>query len=239
MEFDPRRVERGLVMSVATEAAAEIDNVALRAELARQLAAVTESRARLATAHQDERRRLERDLHDGAQQRLLAIALQLQSARLNGATDVLRTEVDRAVVELGRTVQELRDLASGMQPAALASGGLLAAVADLAERIPVPITYEVPDRRFGPAAEGTAWFVVAEAVANAVKHAFAKSIHIDVDHAADGMTVTVSDTGIGGANPDGDGLRGLHDRVAAVGGTLTVQSLPPSGTVVKAVLPCE
>jgi signal transduction histidine kinase len=239
VEFDPRRVDRDVVLSVAVEAAAEIDNVALRAELARQLAMVTESRARLATAHQDERRRLERDLHDGAQQRILAIALQLQSARLNGAADVLRAEVDRAVVDLGRTLHELRDLASGMQPAALASGGLLAAVADVAERIPVPVTYEVPDRRFGAAAEGTAWFVVAEAVANAVKHAAAEGIRIEVEHGAGGLTVTVSDTGAGGADPDGHGLRGLHDRVAAAGGSLTVVDLEPSGTAVRAVLPCE
>jgi signal transduction histidine kinase len=239
VEFDPRRVDRDVAVAVAVEAAAEIDNVGLRAELARQLAVVTESRARLATAHQDERRRLERDLHDGAQQRILAIALQLQSARLNGAVDMLRAEVDRAVVDLGRTVQELRELASGMQPAALASGGLLAAVADLAERIPVPVTYEVPDRRFDAAAEGAAWFVVAEAVANAVKHASAGSIRIEVDHGAGGLTVAVSDTGVGGADPDGHGLRGLHDRVAAAGGSLTVVDLEPSGTAVKAVLPCE
>ena len=239
VEFDPRRVDREVAVSVATEAATEIDNVALRAELARQLAVVTESRARLASAHQDERRRLERDLHDGAQQRILAIALQLQSARLNGAVDILRAEVDRAVVDLGRTVQELRELASGMRPAALASGGLLAAVADVAERLPVPITYEVPDRRFDSGAEGTAWFVVAEAVANAVKHASAGSIRIDVDGGAGALTVTVSDDGVGGADPDGQGLRGLHDRVAAAGGSLTVSDLEPSGTAVKAVLPCE
>jgi signal transduction histidine kinase len=126
-----------------------------------------------------------------------------------------------------------------MQPAALASGGLLAAVADMAERIPVPITYEVPDRRFDSTVEGTAWFVVAEAVANAVKHASADRIRIDAYHGAGGLAVTVSDTGVGGADPEGHGLRGLHDRVAAAGGSLTVTDLRPSGTAVKAVLPCE
>jgi signal transduction histidine kinase len=238
LEFDPRRVDRDIVVAVAAEAAAEIDNVALRAELARQLAVVTRSRARLATAHQDERRRLERDLHDGAQQRILAIALQLQSARLNGADEMLRAEVDRAVVALGGTVQELRDLAAGMMPAALASGGLLAAVADMAERHPVPIGYDVKDRRFDPTVEGTAWFVIAEAVANAVKHADATSIRIEVGHDAKGLTVTVSDDGTGGADPDGRGLRGLHDRVEAAGGVLTVTDRAPSGTAVRAVLPC-
>lgn len=238
VEFDPDRVDRDVATVVAKEAAAEIDNVALRAELARQVEVVTESRARLATAHLDERRRLERDLHDGAQQRILAIALQLQSARLNGADHVLRDEVDRAVAHLGLTVQELRDLASGLQPAALAGGGLLAAVADLADRIPVPIKYDVPDRRFDPAVEAAAWFVIAEAVANAVKHASADGVHIDVADGPPGLTVTVSDTGGGGADPHGHGLQGLSDRVAALGGSLTVLDRQPSGTTVRAVLPC-
>ncbi|ONI91010.1 hypothetical protein ALI144C_01970 [Actinosynnema sp. ALI-1.44] len=239
VEFDPLRVDRGVVLAVAASAAAEIDNVTLRAELARQVEEVTQSRARLATAHVDERRRIERDLHDGAQQSLLAIALLLRSARLSGGGEVLRDEVDRAITHLGRTVQELRDLAAGLQPAALAGGGLLAAVADLADRIPVPITYDVPDHRVDPAAEGAAWFVIAEAVANAVKHAAAGSIRIDVAHTAAQLTVTVSDTGPGGADPGGRGLQGLHDRVAALGGSLAVTNSEPSGTTVRAVLPCE
>ena len=238
VEFDARRVDRGVVLAVATHAAAEIDNVALRAELARQVEVVTQSRARLATAHLDERRRMERDLHDGAQQSLLAIALLLQSARLNGAEQVLRAEVDRAVGHLGRTVQELRDLASGLQPAALTGGGLLAAVADLADRLPVTITYDVLDGRVDPAAEGAAWFVIAEAVANAVKHAAAGDVRIEVTHAGAQLTVTVSDTGPGGADPRGRGLQGLHDRVAALGGSLAVTDGEPVGTIVRAVLPC-
>ena len=143
LEFDPRESGRDVVEAVACEAAAEMDNVALRAELARQVELIRESRARLSTAHLEERRRIERDLHDGAQQRLLAIALQLQSARLNGDGDVLVAETDRAIAELQATVQELRTLAAGLQPAALAGGGLLAAVADLAARAPlaVPTTW--------------------------------------------------------------------------------------------------
>ena len=136
-----------MVEAVASEAAAEIDNVALRAELARQVELISESRSRLATAHLEERRRIERDLHDGAQQRLLAIALQLQSAKVNGRRTVLRDEVDRAIAELGITVQELRDLAGGLQPAALAGGGLLAAVGGPGHSHPA----EHHVRRRGPA----------------------------------------------------------------------------------------
>ena len=110
LEFDPARTDRAVVEAVAEAAGPEIDNVALRAELARQLDQINQSRARLATAHLDERRRLERDLHDGAQQRLLAIALQLQSARVNGSQPALIDEVDRAIADLGHTVHDLRDL---------------------------------------------------------------------------------------------------------------------------------
>lgn len=116
VEFDPGHNDRNVIEAVVHEAAAEIDNVALRAELARQVELISGSRSRLANAHLEERRRIERDLHDGAQQRLLAIALQLQSAKVNGRPNVLRDEVERAVAELGLTVQELRDLAGGLQP---------------------------------------------------------------------------------------------------------------------------
>ena len=160
-----------VVAAVADEAATEIDNLGLRAELARQVEQIRESRSRLASAHLEERRRMERDLHDGAQQRILAIALQLQSARVNGADMALREEVDRAIAHLGVTVRELRDLASGLQPAALAGGGLRAAVEDLSSRLPLRIRLDVVDQRFPPEIEGAAWFVIAEAVANAVKHA--------------------------------------------------------------------
>ena len=164
---------------------------------------ISESRSRLATAHLEERRRIERDLHDGAQQRLLAIALQLQSAKVNGQTNVLRDEVSRAVAELGITVQELRDLAGGLQPAALAGGGLLAAVVDLAIRIPLNITYDVVDQRFAPSIEGAAWFVIAEATTNAVKHASVDdvSITVKVEHAS--LRVVVADVGVGHAYPAG------------------------------------
>ncbi len=238
IEFDSIHNDRSVVESVAHEAAAEIHNVALRAELARQVELISESRSRLATAHLEERRRIERDLHDGAQQRLLGISLQLKSAQVNGQQDVLRDEVGRAVAEIGLTVRELRDLAGGLQPAALSGGGLLAAVVDLVSRIPLNIRYDVVDRRFPPGIEGAAWFVIAEAVANAVKHAAVDDVSITVQAERSAVLVSVADCGVGHADPQGQGLQGLADRVAALRGTLWVTENQPHGTIVKAALPC-
>jgi signal transduction histidine kinase len=238
LEFDPARVEREVVEAVAQAAGSEIDNVALRAELERQLELVRRSRARLSTAHLDERRRLERDLHDGAQQRLLALALQLQSARVNGGRQLLVDEVDRAIAELGRTVQDLRALAGGLQPAALAGGGLLGAVVDMVGRVPVLLRYDVVERRFSPEAESAAWFVISEAVTNVVKHAGCDEADVIVTADDGRVRVVVIDDGVGGADPAGHGVQGLADRLAALGGTLSVTERQPHGTRVEAVLPC-
>ena len=238
LEFDPRDSGRDVVEAVASEAAAEMDNVALRAELARQVELIRESRARLSTAHLEERRRIERDLHDGAQQRLLAIALQLRSARLNGDGEVLVAETDRAITELQATVQELRTLAAGLQPAALAGGGLLAAVADLAARAPLAVTYDVVDERFPSDLESAAWFVVAEAVTNAVKHSGSDQVTVRVRRTGETLCVEIQDEGVGAADASGSGLQGLADRVAAVGGSLRVTEVHPHGTDVEAVFPC-
>ena len=238
LEFDPHESGRDLVEAVASEAAAEMDNVALRAELARQVELIRESRARLSTAHLEERRRIERDLHDGAQQRLLAIALQLQSARINGDSAMLVAEADRAIAELQATVQELRTLATGLQPAALAGGGLLAAVADLAARVPLDFTYDVVDQRFPSDLESAAWFVVAEAVTNAVKHSGASQVAVQVRRTGETLCVEVRDEGVGAADATGSGLQGLADRVAAVGGSLRVSETNAHGTLVEAVFPC-
>ena len=238
LEFDPRESGREVVEAVAREAAAEMDNMALRAELARQVELIRESRARLSTAHLEERRRIERDLHDGAQQRLLAIALQLKSARLNGDGQVLDAEADRAITGLQATVQELRTLAAGLQPAALAGGGLLAAVADLAGRAPLAVSYDVVEERFPSDLESAAWFVVAEAVTNAVKHSGADQVLVQVHRTAESLSVVVRDEGIGAADASNSGLQGLGDRVAAVGGSLRVCEVDPHGTEVEAVFPC-
>jgi signal transduction histidine kinase len=238
LEYDEQSTEPEVARAVADAAAPEIDNVALRAELARQVEVVTESRARLATAHLEERRRIERDLHDGAQQRLLAMALQLQAARLNGEVPALTREVDRVVSGLAETVQELRDLAAGLQPAALAGGGVLAAVIDLAGRIPLRLELDVPDVRLPERIEAAAWFVIAEGVANVVKHAQAEGARITVRPEGAAVRVVVSDQGRGGADPRGRGLSGLADRVAALRGTLQVRPVEPHGTELEAVLPC-
>jgi signal transduction histidine kinase len=238
LEFDPSQTPRDLAEAVARETAAELDNVALRAELARQIELIRASRARLANAHEEERRRIERDLHDGAQQRLLAVALQLQSARLNGDAAVLAAEADRAIRDLQDTVQELRDLAAGLQPAALAGGGLVAAVADLAARAPVTVSYDVVDVRVAAEIESAAWFVIAEAVTNAVKHSGAGDVVVGVGRTALSLRVEVRDEGSGGADPSGRGLQGLADRVSAVGGSLRVRELTPHGTAVEAVFAC-
>jgi signal transduction histidine kinase len=238
LEFDPVETEREVVEAVAGEAAAEMDNVALRAELARQLELIRESRTRLATAHLEERRRIERDLHDGAQQRLLAIALRLQSARLRSDDALLVAESDRAIAEVQVTVQELRDLAAGLQPAALAGGGLVAAVADLADRVPLDIRYDVADERFPSALEGAAWFVIAEAVTNAAKHSGSPDVSVSVRRRGDRLHVAVEDHGIGGVEIGSGGLRGLADRVGAVNGVLRVREAEPHGTRVEAVFGC-
>lgn len=238
LEYDPRRTERNVAAAASREAAAEIDNLGLRAELARQVEQISESRARLAGAHLEERQRIERDLHDGAQQRILAIALQLRSALVNGADDVLRDEVDRAITHLGLTVQELRDLAGGLQPAALAGGGLRAAVEDLSSRTPVRLELAVVDARFPPAIESAAWFVIAEALSNVVKHARVDRAAVTITEEASRLVVAVTDAGVGGAQPHGHGLQGLADRVAALGGALTVHDQTPRGTRVEAWFPC-
>jgi signal transduction histidine kinase len=238
IEFDPYRTDRSVVEAVAHEGAAEIDNLGLLAELGRQLQEVNHSRSRLEDAHLEERRRMEHDLHDGAQQRLLAIALKIQSARVNGSDEMLRDEADRAVSELGVAVQELRDLAHGLQPASLACGGLSAAVDELADRIPHRVTADIVDKRFDPVIEGAAWFVIAEGVSNAVKHAGVDALHIIIKQKVGSIQVSVSDAGTGGADHKGRGLQGLSDRVVALGGTLAVRNLEPHGTQIEAELPC-
>ena len=216
-----------------------MDNVALRAELARQVELIRESRARLSTAHLEERRRIERDLHDGAQQRLLAIALQLRSARLNGDGEVLVAETDRAIAELQATVQELRTLAAGLQPAALAGGGLLAAVADLAARAPAgglvrrggrAVPVRPRERRLVRGRRGRD--ERREALRRRPGHR---------SGAPDGGRRSASRSGtraVGAADASGSGLQGLADRVAAVGGSLRVSEVDPHGTDVEAVFPC-
>ena len=176
--FDPARADRPLVEAVAAEAAAELENVGLRAAVALQLSEVRSSRARIVATQLAERHRIERNLHDGAQQRLLALAFQLRATQLRARAPELEADLESAIGELGKAVAELRALANGLHPAVLVDGGLSAALEDLAGRAPVPVRLDITAARFPAAIEATSWFVACEAVANAVKHAHARLIEI-------------------------------------------------------------
>jgi len=235
--FDPDRTDAGVVRQAAGLAAADLDNTRLRAELVRQVEEIAASRARLAGAQRRERRRIERDLHDGAQQSLLALAFELQTAQLNGDPEHMRQALADGADAAQAAVRGLRDLANGLHPAALADGGLAAALDDMARHSPVPMRVHVESGRLDPGTEFTAWSVIGEAVVNAQKHAAAHDIEIDVQRQNGDLRLRIRDDGSGGANPDGPGLRGLRDRVEAARGRLTVRS-GGSGTTVEAVLPC-
>jgi signal transduction histidine kinase len=229
-----------LVAIAAREALPELDNSRLRAAINLQLVEVQESRARISAAQLAERKRLERNLHDGAQQRLLAAALNLQAAKLNGEPESLRAAVTVGIDEIQVAVGELRTLAQGLLPAVLDEGGLIAALEDLVARAPDSVTLRAVEARYPTEVEVAAWYIACEAITNATKHARASSILVSVarDH-SDALVLDIEDDGIGGADPRGDGLRGIADRAEALGGTMTVEARPSGGTRVTARLPCE
>jgi signal transduction histidine kinase len=227
-----------VVEAVAAEALTELENARLRAAITLQLVEVRASRARIAAAQLAERRKIERNLHDGAQQRLLALALQLRAAEVNQNPERVRAALGGAVDGLQLAIQDLRDLANGLLPASLADGGLAAAFEDLVSRTPVPVKLRATERRYPVPIEETAWFITCEAVANAVKHAAPCSVEISVEQAGDRLRLVIEDDGLGGADPRGSGLRGIADRAEAVGGCLTVGELPGRGTIITAELPC-
>ena len=229
-----RELERLLVRSGLA-----IEIARLRVEVRRQLAEVEHSRARIVTAAMDERRRLERDLHDGAQQQLVAIGLDLRhlQAELDPGSPVER-QLDASVGRLGGAIRELRELAHGVRPASL-DAGLATALAELAGRAPVRTVLAVTQERFASEVETAAYFVVSEALANALKHATPALIEVLADRVDGRLVVVVSDDGSGGATAvPGSGLAGMSDRVEALGGTLTVDSPTAGGTRVRAELPC-
>ncbi|HEU5204930.1 MAG TPA: ATP-binding protein [Candidatus Limnocylindrales bacterium] len=228
----------GLVEAVSSAARLAIENEQLTAQVRAQLEEVRASRARIVDAADAERQRVERDLHDGAQQRLLALAVRLQVARdASGNAGAL---IDEATAELHAAIAEVRNLARGIHPPILAEAGLAAALETLAERSPIPVRLEATDARYRAAVEIAAFYVVAEALANAARHAGATEAAVSVSNDGQWLTVKVSDDGRGGADPSGgSGLRGLADRVAAVGGRLTVTSPPGEGTTVAAELPLQ
>jgi signal transduction histidine kinase len=234
--------EPELLDGVAAAAAISLENARLHAELRARLDELKGSRARIVAAGDSERRRLERNLHDGAQQRLVAVALQLQilKSRIRADPGLAEELATTATDELGESLQELRELARGLHPAVL-EHGLDAALHALAARAPVPTDVE-----YGAASQPpetialAAYFVASEALANVAKYAQASAVAVRVSEAGGTMTIEIADDGIGGADDAvGSGLRGLADRVEALDGTLRVVSPPGEGTVVTAELPCE
>jgi signal transduction histidine kinase len=235
------RGEPELVDAVAAAARLALDNQRLQTELRAQLQEVRASRARIVAAGDAERRRLERDLHDGAQQQLLTLGLALQLARAElghdtAQADELLAEAER---ELQEALLELRELARGIHPATLTDGGLASALHTLAARAPVPVSMFVDEHRLSTATETAAYFVVSEALANVAKHAHASRVFVGVEVRNGQAVVTVEDDGAGGVDFNkGSGLRGLCDRVEALGGSLEARSEDGKGTRIEAVLPC-
>jgi signal transduction histidine kinase len=199
------------------------------------------SRARVVDSAEAERRRIERDLHDGAQQRLVALAMDLGRARARFADDpeAARAIVDQAHAEAKEALVELRNLVRGVHPPVLTDRGLDAALSGLAALSPVPVSVRVDVApRPSASVEAIAYFVVAEALTNVAKHARATRAVVSVDRHGNTLSVVIRDDGIGGADPRGQGLSGLADRVAGVDGRLTVDSPAGAGTVIEVELPC-
>ncbi len=230
------RTEDRLLNDLAAQGGLVLSNVRLVEE-------VKASRKRIVSAQDEERRRLERDIHDGVQQRLLALSLALKmTANQVGhdSPEAMVDSLDDAAKEALETLAELRRLARGIHPAIVTEGGLVAALESLAERTPLPVDMRVPDtERFPAAVEVTVYYVVAEALTNAVKHAAASTLTVDLARSDGRILVTVIDDGSGGATPSpGSGLSGLEDRVAALGGLLQIDSPLGGGTRIKAEIPC-
>lgn len=211
------------------------------ADLEHRLEQVETSRTRVVDAAEAERRRIERDLHDGAQQRLVALAMNLGMAKERYATDpdAARQLIDEAHAEAKRALVELRDLARGLHPAVLTDRGLGPALSAVAARSAVPVTVDVsiPDR-LDESAEGIAYFVVCESLANVAKHSDATQAHVAVARRGDRIVIEVGDDGRGGADAEGSGLAGLRDRVEGVDGWLHVASPVGGPTTITAEFPC-
>jgi len=234
--------EPELLSGIAAAAALALENERLDAELRARVEELRASRARIVQAADDERRRLERDLHDGAQQRLVSLALDLRLAgsKLDTDPEAARRLLDEAAAELADATGELRELARGLHPAVLSDRGLHPALEALAGRAPLPVELEASSsERLPPAVESASYFVVAEALTNVARYANASRAEITVARVNGRVEVEIRDDGVGGADPEaGSGLRGLADRVAALDGRLEVESPRGAGTVVRAVIPC-
>jgi signal transduction histidine kinase len=234
------RTSRELLRDLATGAAPLVEVIRLRLGLRQALRDVEASRERMLRAGYEERQRLERDLHDGAQLRLVSLGMALRVAQrhlADGGVDV-NGLLDQAVAELGTAVSELRHLAHGIRPSCL-DDGLVPALSVLVDTVPIPVEMRIAETDVAGDLETTAYYVASEAIANAVKHARATGIALHVDARGNDLYVRVEDDGVGGAEQrDGSGLARLADRVSAHGGTLLVSSPANGGTTVEAILPC-
>jgi len=237
LEHEPQ-----LVRLTAAAASMALEHARLQAEVQAQLEQVRASRARIVEAGDAARRRIERDLHDGAQQRLVTLSLALGMARsqVAGSDPGLAALLEGASKEAREAIAELRELARGIHPAVLTETGLPGAIQALVERSPVATTVSaVPAGRYPAPIEATAYFVVSEALANVAKHAPTATAQVAIRQPAGQMVVEITDDGPGGARPGaGSGLRGLADRVASVGGTLHIESAMGGGTRLRAEIPC-
>ena len=231
-----------LVASVASAVRLSVENDRLQAEVEAQLDEVRESRARIVEAGDAERKRVERDLHDGAQQRLVSVTLALRLAQLKLGDDAdpeVRRTLDDASAEARSALSELRELARGIHPQILTEAGLGSAIESLADRSSVDVAVDLgTDQRFSPTVEATAYFVVSEALANVAKYAGATRAVVRTDWRDDELTIEIADDGVGGAEPGpGGGLRGLVDRLSAVNGRLEIVSPKGGGTRLLATIP--
>jgi signal transduction histidine kinase len=243
--YDSSLVHEGqLVDAAAAAVRMALENARLQVQLRAQLEEVRQSRARLVEAADGERQRVERDLHDGAQQQLVTLLLSMQMTK----TEALRHSdpetaalVDANIAALKQALDELRELGRGIHPTILTQAGLVPAIMSLSERCPIPVEVigELGDVRLTPPLEAALYFVVSEAITNAAKHSQARRICVSLRRRSELAIVEVADDGVGGAELSlGSGLRGLTDRVAAVGGRLMVKSDRAGGTTIHAEVPC-
>jgi signal transduction histidine kinase len=229
--------EPALLTAAGSATRLALENARLNAEVRAQLREVRESRARIVAAANAARARIERDLHDGAQQRLLAIGLALQLLRQNPGDEAL---LEAAESELVSALAELRELASGIHPAVLTDMGLIAALRALGARLGNRVGLEIPEaiRRCSREVEAAAYFAASEAITNALKHASPSPVRVEVTERSDWIVIRVSDHGPGGADHEGAGILGVRDRLASVDGTLTIDSPAGQGTALTMEVPC-
>ncbi len=243
--YDSSLVDEGQLVDTAAAAVhLALENARLQVQLRAQLEEVRQSRARLVEAADNERQRVERDLHDGAQQQLVTLLLSLQDTKaeaMRRADHETATLIDANIAALREALGELRELARGIHPTILTQAGLVPAIRSLTERCPIPVdvTGELGAARLAPPLETALYFVVSEAITNAVKYSKGRRMCVSLGRHSGFAVVEVSDDGVGGADLSvGSGLRGLTDRVAAVGGRLIIKSDHAGGTTIHAEVPC-